>query len=69
MNNIVKYVIYALIFTFILGGLLFAWILWLMPAAITDAKVAIEFMPLEYRFALFIIFAGLILWVWKTFFN
>jgi hypothetical protein len=69
MSNIIKYVVYALIFTFILGGLLFAGILSLLPWAITDAKVAIEFMPVEYRFALFIIFAGLILWLGKSFFN
>lgn len=69
MSNAVKFLIYALVFTFILGGLLFSWILGLLPDTISLAKVSIEFLPIEFRIAIFLVFAWLILALGKTFFN
>lgn len=67
MNNITKYVLYALIFSFILWGVLFLWIGELLPWAINNWKTAIEYIPLELRIWIFLIFAGLIIALWKSF--
>lgn len=69
MNNWLKYFLYGLLFTFILLWVLFSWIMWLMPDTIATAKIAIEYMPLEFRITIFLIFGGLILALGKSFFN
>ena len=69
MGKILKIIFFILIVWVIILGWLFAGMVGLLGPAVQDSLYAVQLIPIEIRFILFMIIAWVTIWIAKSVFN